>query len=187
MTVRLTPSESESSPPTPVAAPLDQSERRATAEGPVPSTSDPGSGRPVDRGEYRSDPTATDPEATGTPDDGPVVAEPGAAGPVVTALAGLDAGTSGAVGGDTAPDPTGAVGADSRIALREARRVRRRTAWLCAAVVALALALTIVVVSLARTRPIPQSSGPFVPSASAQLLVPSVPTPGATAPEGGTP
>ncbi len=49
---------------------------------------------------------------------------------------------------------SGASG-DSRRVLRESRRQRRRTAWLCAAVVALCLALTIAVVSLARYRPLP--------------------------------
>ncbi len=94
--------------------------------------------------------------------------------------------------------------AESRQELREARRLRRRTAWLCAAIVALCLALTIVAVSLARYRPV----GP--PAALAASGVPalvtgrtdpvprtvpvvvsvpsaSVPIRGATAPEGGTP
>ena len=48
-----------------------------------------------------------------------------------------------------------ATAGDSRIAHREARRQRRRTAWWCAAFVAVCLGLTIVVVSLARTRPAP--------------------------------
>jgi len=47
------------------------------------------------------------------------------------------------------PDP-----GDSRRALRESRRQRRRTAWVCAVVVALCLALTIAVVTMARYRPI---------------------------------
>ena len=83
--------------------------------------------------------------------------------------------------------PEQATVPDSRVALREARRVRRRTAWLCVAVVAVALALTIVVVSLARIRPIPQSSAAVTTAVTVHILVPSVPTPGATAPEGGTP
>ena len=119
-----------------------------------------------------SDPSEVDPVATG-----PAVTAPGGAEPVA----------SGTVGVHATPGSPGAVTADSRVALREARRVRRRTAWLCAAVVALALALTITVVSLARTRPIPQSSGPLDSSTTALVLVPSIPNPGATAPEGGTP
>jgi hypothetical protein len=84
---------------------------------------------------------------------------------------------------------------DSRIALREARRTRRRTAWVCAAVVALALALTIAVVSLARTRPTSQSKAvptaflSSFPSASMLARAPAapVPFPGTTVSEGGTP
>ncbi len=88
---------------------------------------------------------------------------------------------------------------DSRIALREARRARRRTAWLCAAVVALALALTIVVVSLARNRPTPSSSAVLAaarsahtaatpsahPAAPGSTPLPAIPSLGAAAPEGG--
>ena len=80
---------------------------------------------------------------------------------------------------------------DSRIALREARRQRRRTAWLCAAVVALCLALTIVVVSLARTRPAPSSGTLSAPSAVSTpvsgSLLSADPHLGAPASEGGNP
>jgi hypothetical protein len=92
---------------------------------------------------------------------------------------------------------TGPGGGDSRITLREARRQRRRVAWLCVAVVVISLGLTIVVVSLARSRPAP-SAGVVAPSSITALVVPSTPTlgstsppsyphPGAPAPEGGKP
>lgn len=88
--------------------------------------------------------------------------------------------------------------ADSRIALRDARRQRRRTAWLCAAIVALCLGLTIAVVSLARNRPAPFSgvvaSSALPPGftvlsthAPGSTLLSSEPSPGASAPEGGNP
>ena len=111
----------------------------------------------------------------------------GVAGTVAAAPAGTEPAPAGAVEPDTAPGVPDPVTTESRVALREARRARRRTAWLCAAVVALALALTIVVVSLARIRPIPQSSAAVTTAVTVHILVPSVPTPGATAPEGGTP
>lgn len=89
----------------------------------------------------------------------------------------------------------GAPGTDTRIGLREARRQRRRTAWMCAAVVAVCLGLTIVVVSLARTRPAP-APGAVISSAPAPLVqttaapgstsLPGEPRSGAPAPEGGT-
>jgi hypothetical protein len=142
MTVRLVPSESDSSPTPPVAAPPQPSELPVT-----------------------------------TPGSDPVVADP--VGAVLVA---------GAPGEPAEPVVPQSVTPDSRVAVREARRARRRTAWLCAAVVAVALALTIVVVSLARTRPIPQASAPLVALATAApVLVPSAMTPGAPAPEGGTP
>ena len=88
---------------------------------------------------------------------------------------------------------SGGTPPDSRIAVREARRTRRRTAWLCAAVVAAALALTIVVVILARDRPLPAASAATVtlsaPSATphGSTALPLGPSPGAAAPEGGNP
>ncbi len=106
---------------------------------------------------------------------------------------------------DPVPESTGTAtvpgadggGADSRMALREARRQRRRTSLLCAAVVAACLALTIVVVLMARDRPVgtPSSMAAAAPSAPAPPAAPvvdvnastTVPTRGATAPEGGNP
>jgi hypothetical protein len=101
--------------------------------------------------------------------------------------------------GPDAPSAPDGTGAETRRALREARRARRRTAWLCAAFVALCLGLTIVVVSLARYRP----AGPPASLAAAEVVVPSDPVPsaaaavdrvvssdpyrGAAAPEGGNP
>ena len=76
---------------------------------------------------------------------------------------------------------TGPGGGDSRITLRETRRQRRRVAWLCVAVVAVSLGLTIVVVSLARSRPVP-SGGVVATSPLTALVVPSTPTPGSTSP-----
>ena len=95
----------------------------------------------------------------------------------------------------------------SRPALREARRQRRRTAWLCAAVVALCLGLTIVTVTLARYRPLTPSAAlptavvprvvagpphpvpPDAPAAPVADRTVSAPVPfrGAPAPEGGNP
>jgi len=117
----------------------------------------------------------------------------------------VTAGISGVPSLTLAVEPTGAgqvpgidhgvvrrpSGADSRIALREARRQRRRTAWLCTAVVAICLGLTIMVVSLARTRPAPP--GVVAPYMFASLSspvpggtsLPSDPHPGASASEGG--
>jgi len=87
-------------------------------------------------------------------------------------------------------DPGEHVANDSRPALREARRQRRRTAWLCAAVLAICLALTIVVVSLARTRTVPTSGTVSAVSAishpASGSLLSADPHLGAPAPEGGT-
>jgi hypothetical protein len=44
---------------------------------------------------------------------------------------------------------------DSRRELRESRRLRRRTLWLCAAALTLCLGLTVLTVDLARSRPVP--------------------------------
>jgi hypothetical protein len=98
----------------------------------------------------------------------------------------------------TTPETAG----DGRPALREARRRRRHTAWLCAAFVAVCLALTIVVVTLARYRPAPTASpggavassirtspSTVVPPAGSMAdsaVLPSAPSRGAAAPEGGT-
>jgi len=86
---------------------------------------------------------------------------------------------------------------DGRRALREARRQRRRTAWVCAAVVGLCLALTIVVVSLARERPVsPSGIGAAAVTVSASVpttapvsgtLLAAVTSHSAPAPEGGNP
>lgn len=126
--------------------------------------------------ESESTPSAPVP-APSLPSELPVT-DTGAVAPV--------AGADGAADGDRSTD--------SRIALREARRARRRTTWLCAAVVALALALTIVVVSLARDRPVPSSAPGTVATLSAPSTAatggsppPSDPSPGAAAPEGGNP
>ena len=143
MTVRLTPTESDTTPPPPVPAPP-----------------------------LRGDSSVTAPDA---PTEGPVDPPPG----------------------DPAPASDAGPAADSRRAVRESRRQRRRTAWLCAAVVAACLALTIVVVMLARDRPAappsalaPASHGRplLVPAATLDRAVrPTVPTHGAPAPEGGNP
>ncbi len=91
---------------------------------------------------------------------------------------------------------------DGRRAVREARKHRRRTAWICALFVAVCLALTIVVVTLARYRPAPplSSAGALAPSVSPfpstrtspavnpvdSIVLPSPSSLGAAAPEGGT-
>ena len=116
----------------------------------------------------------------------------------------------GAAGAAQTPDANGThATSDSRRAIREVRRQRRRTAWLCAAFVALCLGLTIVVVSLARDRPVtPPASvaaaavvppGPVLTAAVPSTAVPStvvpstvvpstvVPSRGAPPPEGGNP
>ena len=92
------------------------------------------------------------------------------------------------------PVTSASGGTDSRVALRDARRQRRRVGWLCAAIVAICLALTIVVVSLARNRPAPTpgavvSSALFVPSNDAigSMALAHDPFSGAPAPEGGNP
>jgi hypothetical protein len=106
------------------------------------------------------------------------------------ALCGDPAGTEPAIGIDGGTG-NGNAGSDSRIALREVRRQRRRTAWLCAVVVAVCLGLTIAVVGLARTRPAPPgiiasyaSALPSTPVPGGTSL-PSDPHPGAPASEGG--
>jgi len=127
-----------------------------------------------DGGPAESQPEVESHDTSGAPSD-TLVGEPTGPGPA-----------TGVVGGTG----NGAVGRDSRIALREARRQRRRTAWLCAAVVAVCLGLTIVVVSLARTRPAPTGivasypfTAPSIPVPGGTSL-PSDPNPGAPASEG---
>jgi len=186
MTVRLTPSESDSSPSAPVAAPPTSSELQVTTSAPTPASA-PDASTP----DAPDAPDASD--ASDTAHVGPGAVEPSAMvapgpGTALPDLADVDP-------VDAAPPVSGPAAPDSRVTLREARRARRRTAWLCAAVVALALALTIVVVSLARSRPVPQSSAPMGTPVTARMLAarppvrpaPPVPFPGAHAPEGGTP
>ena len=111
--------------------------------------------------------SAPSPQVPSPPDPGVTpVTSPDSLGP--------DSGAS--ASGNVAPEVAEPSGTDSRIALRDARRQRRRTAWLCAAVVAISLGLTIVVVSLARTRPAP---GPGV-VVSFAVPVPSTALPGST-------
>ncbi len=89
--------------------------------------------------------------------------------------------------------PKGPVGpelgdtTDTRRELREARRLRRRTLWLCAGVLALCLGLTALTVDLARSRPMPGSSGATI-SVSAPHDHPSFhrSTLGDLSPRGGT-
>lgn len=120
MTVRLTPTESDSTPPHHIPAPPDPSDVQVTTPGAAdllastPVSSDADSERPTD--------------------------VPRAPGPRTVA--------------------------EGRRALREARRKRRRTAWLCAAVVAVCLGLTIVVVTLARYRPVAPPSSVAITSMS---------------------
>lgn len=68
---------------------------------------------------------------------------------------------------------TSATG-ESRRTLRESRRQRRRTAWVCAVVVALCLALTIAVVSMARYRPL-RAPGTMESAALVADLAPAQP------------
>ena len=153
MTVRLIPTESDSTPPPQVPSPPEPSDVTVTdsaADRPsVPSEVDAADG----------DADRSDRPPTGHPGEG------------------------------------GSGGGDTRIALREARRQRRRVAWWCAAVVAVCLGLTIAVVSLARNRPAP-SPGVVASSTLTTLVVPSTPAHGsptlssdphlgAPAPEGG--
>lgn len=83
---------------------------------------------------------------------------------------------------------------DSRRALRDARRQRRRASVVCAVVVAVCLALTILVVDLARNRAAgPQGVGPALAllPVTHPRFVPLDPQPpethGAAAPEGADP
>jgi len=165
MTVRLTPTESDSPPPPQ-----------------VPASPTPGDVRVPNR-------AVDDPLST------------------LTASAAPDRPTDGDTTAPEAPPPAGGPGSDpsgahespaaveGRRSLREARRQRRRAMWLCAAVVALCLALTIVVVMLARYRPVSTSSASATsvahPSVAApvvdHVLVATSPSRGAPAPEGGTP
>jgi hypothetical protein len=162
MTVRLTPTESDNSPPPQVPSQPEPPDAHQ-ASGGVPAS-------PATRADTVAEPAAGDGPTDGTP-------PPGDVGP---------------------PGP-----GDGRRALREARSQRRRTAWLCAAVVALCLALTIVVVTLARYRPAGPPTGvvtaaltssPY-PTSHASTTTsgvdrtprPARPSLGAAAPEGGNP
>jgi len=175
MTVRLIPTESDSTPPPHDPSPpepLDGSKATPAGElppNPTPASRDDGPDGPPDdtSGEVPSS------------DAGPSEAPSSAAGPSVDSAE---------------PVEYGSGSADSRVALREARRQRRRVAWLCAAIVAICLALTIAVVSMARNRPAPTSgsvawSALVVPSTDANggMALPHEPFPGAPAPEGGNP
>ena len=71
---------------------------------------------------------------------------------------------------------TDAPPADGRRALREARRQRRRTAWLCAAVVLLSLALTLLIVGLARDRPAPTATSAPAATATVPVAAPAAHT-----------
>jgi len=160
MTVRLTPTESDSTPP-----PHDPSPPEPTTEA---MAAQDGGSAPIP-----SDDSSDDDPGDG-PDDGP--------------------GEAGSSTGHVEPVANASGGTDSRVALREARRQRRRVAWWCAALVALCLALTIVVVSLARNRPAPTpgsvvSAALFVPytDATGSMALPHDPFPGAPASEGGNP
>jgi hypothetical protein len=76
---------------------------------------------------------------------------------------------------------------DTRRELREARRLRRRTLWLCAGVLALCLGLTALTVDLARSRPMPGSAAAMI-RVAAPHSSPFVhrSTPGDLSPRGGT-
>jgi hypothetical protein len=135
MTVRLIPTESDSTPPPQVPSPPEPSDATAT-DSAADEPTDPSEAASVD-----GDADLSEDLPTAAPEDG------------------------------------GSGGGDTRIALREARRQRRRVAWWCAAVVAVCLGLTIAVVSLARTRPAP-SPGVVESSTLTALVVPSTPAPG---------
>ncbi|HEX7444165.1 MAG TPA: hypothetical protein VF320_09775 [Acidimicrobiales bacterium] len=160
MTVRLTPTESDSTPPPHDPFPSEPTDRAAAAPA--------GDTAPNSSDDSPDDSTAEAPGDTSI--EARSSTEPA----------------------EPATGPSGAV--DSRVALRDARRRRRRVAWWCAALVAISLALTIVVVSLARNRPAPTpgsvvSSALVVPSteATGSTALPHDPFPGAPAPEGGNP
>jgi hypothetical protein len=118
-------------------------------------------------------PDETPPDATQAASDGP---DPEAGPPELAVSEPSNEATVEEPGGsEMAPgEQESLTGGDGRRALREARRTRRRTAWLCAAVVALCLALTIAVVSLARYRPVPPPA--MVASASQVTLSSAVPS-----------
>ena len=124
------------------------------------------------------------PTGSGTPPPPTVQQSPGLGDAPVTPSA--DAAATGAASAPVV---------DGRRTLREARRRRRRTAWLCVAVVAVCFGLAVLVVSLARDRPLP---GPAVVSAGAAVRPapvgadPNLPpsalrSSGAPAPEGAHP
>jgi hypothetical protein len=165
MTVRLTPTESDTPPLPQVPAPPDPGDIRVTPQG----VNIPGDIPTEGNGEVASGPI---PGQTPVAEDAPPGPPKYAGSPVA---------------------------ADGRRALREARRQRRRAMWLCAAFVALCLALTIVVVTLARYRPVGPSSALTVTTTVPSAVVPTpapvvdrvpastVPSRGAPASEGGNP
>ena len=169
MTVRLIPTESDSTP-----TPQDRV---------PPRTSD---GSPS--GSASTSAATSGAASTAAADDPPIRPEAGTGGLAASPSSDpMEPAEPGEPGHQVHPGSPGDH--DSRIALREARRQRRRTAWLCAAVVALCLALTIVVVSLARTRPAPSSGTLSAPSAVSTpvsgSLLSADPHLGAPASEGG--
>jgi hypothetical protein len=187
MTVRLTPTESDP-PPQAVLPSPSPTVVRVTASG----VNLPDDGGAV-VGDTGAAPSGVDP--TRRPATGSSATDRPAGGISVSGAS---------VGGSPDPavhGPESPAVAESRRALREARRQRRRAMWLCGAVVALCLALTIVVVTLARYRPLGSSSALSAPAAVPSATVPSpAPAPtvdrstspaapfrGAPAPEGGTP
>jgi hypothetical protein len=136
-----------------------------------------------------ADETATTP-IDGFPDPVPEVVSAGTSATPLPASDGDQTGSGPGTG--VVGDPANrVVTSESRIALREVRRQRRRTAWLCAAVVAGCLALTIIVVSLAQARPAPRgASASFAPARSSTPLLgnttpPTDPHSDAPASEGG--
>jgi len=167
MTVRLTPTESDTppppvpSPPQPTVLPVTMPREgpRASAggveadPGDTLDTADPGA----------ADPGAADPDTTHGTADTPGTVDRTVLSPAV---------------GPGEPVATG----EGRRALREARRQRRRTTWLCAAVVAVCLALTIVVVILARDRPAATPGVLGATAASPSVPASPVPAGGGTVP-----
>ena len=176
MTVRLTPIESDNTPPapTPSAPDIRPSEASSPSGRPLPPARYEGSttDEPVGSESDQVDGIDVAGGPPPTPDEAP---QPGHVPGVGGDPTGEDDPSSGHLRSTDDADRPEAM-TDSRMALREARRIRRRTAWLCAAVVALALALTIAVVSLAKARP-PQASTPVVTVSSSAYPIASAPAP----------
>jgi len=162
MTVGTTPTESGTTTPRDGRHP----------DGPHPLGGDPVTSDPVSRAPG-APPTAIGPLHP----DGPVSPGP--------------TGEHGGQGGQDEADPLHRSRVEGRLALREARKRRRRLSVVCALLVCFCLAVTVAIVSLARSRP----SGPQVvePALALAPLSPvrpvpvilSIPTPGAPAPQGG--